>query len=95
MVPVRRGRGRPRKAPEDHLKKLSGKVSKKETKTLLNNAASIRYRHKKASEFESLKQLYAKEKLRNEYLQRKAKKLEDSLKQTMVIENFCYSNRLP
>lgn len=86
---MKKGRGRPRKAPEVHLKKLSGRVTKTETKTLRNNAASIKYRHKKASEREVGQQMYDKEKKRNETLQRKACKIEnDIIAMKLLIQSY-------
>lgn len=78
-------RGRPRVAPEVHLNKLKGKVSKKEKKTLNNNAASCKYRHKKAEEQAKLNKKLRLESERNQSLQNKNTKLQQEILQLQLL----------
>lgn len=73
-VPVR-GPGRPRVAPEVHLSKIHKKLSKQQRKTLNNNAASCRYRHKKIAGIRLAEAKERKGRKRNEYLKAKLEKL--------------------
>lgn len=85
---VKKGRGRPRSSPDVHLEKLTGRVTKKEKKKLKNNAASIKYRHRKASEKENLQKTYQREKTRNEALKCRLDKLASDINQIKLLTRF-------
>lgn len=80
-----RGRGRPRVAPEVHLSKITSKISKKQKKTLNNNAASCRYRHKKISEQQLANAMLQKEEERGAALMEKSKKLQEDIEKLRMI----------
>lgn len=68
-----------------HLSMISHHTPKKEMKTLSNNAASCKYRHKKADQQALAVEILKKETKRNETLKRKEKKLADDIERLQLL----------